>query len=234
METEGTIMERLQQWFLATWEKNKHFCLCFYFLAYLAWFAWLEKNVTTRFHVIHLTIDDYIPFCAVFVIPYLMWFIYIAWGVIYFGFKDKKDYYRLCAFMFTGMTVFLVISTVYPNGHYLRPTSFENENIFTALVQMVYSKDTSTNLFPSIHVYNSIAVHLAVVESEKLRNRPAMRITSGIVMVSIVLSTMFIKQHSAFDVLTAILLAGVMYMAVYGREWVGQPHKAREKAHALR
>ncbi len=227
-------MDRLRLWFVTTWDKYKHFCLCFYFLVYLAWFAYLEKTVTTRFHVIHLTIDDYIPFCAVFVIPYLMWFVYVAWGVIYFGFHNKTDYYKLCAFMFTGMTVFLVISTVYPNGHYLRPTSFENENLFTALVQMVYSKDTSTNLFPSIHVYNSIAVHLAVHENEELRKHPAAQVASGVMMVSIALSTVFIKQHSMFDVLTAILLAAVMYMVVYGREWARQPQKARKKVHVLR
>ncbi|MCC8168744.1 MAG: phosphatase PAP2 family protein [Clostridiales bacterium] len=225
-------MEKVRLWFLETWEKYKHFCLCFYFLGYLAWFAYLEKTVTTRFHVIHLTVDDYIPFCEVFVIPYLMWFVFIAWGVIYFGFHNKKDYYRLCAFMFTGMTIFLIISTVYPNGHYLRPVSFENENIFTDLVQMVYSNDTSTNLFPSIHVYNSIAVYLAVHESEDLRNRRGMQFVTFIVMISIVLSTVFIKQHSMFDVLTAILLAGVMYMVVYGHEWSHQTERA--KAHAKR
>jgi hypothetical protein len=34
-------------------------------------------------------------------------------------------------------------------------------------------------------------------------------------MFSIILSTMFIKQHSTFDVLTALLLCAVMYRVVY-------------------
>lgn len=38
-------------------------------------------------------------------------------------------------------------------------------------------------------------------------------------MASIVCSTMFLKQHSVFDVLTAFLMAGVLYTVVYGREW---------------
>ena len=35
---------------------------------------------------------------------------------------------------------------------------------------------------------------------------------------SFILSTMFIKQHSAFDVLTALVLAGLMYTLVYDPE----------------
>ena len=41
---------------------------------------------------------------------------------------------------------------------------------------------------------------------------------SLILCVSIVLSTMFIKQHSVFDVLTALVLAGIMYTLVYDPE----------------
>ena len=33
--------------------------------------------------------------------------------------------------------------------------------------------------------------------------------------VSIILSTMLIKQHSAFDVLTAFLMGAIMHAAVY-------------------
>ena len=59
-------------------EKNKHGLLLLYFAIYLPWFAHLEKTVTTHFHVIHVALDDYIPFCEYFIIPYLLWFAYIA------------------------------------------------------------------------------------------------------------------------------------------------------------
>ena len=85
------------------------------------------------------------------------------------------------------------------------------------LVQALYSADTSTNLFPSIHVYNSIGVHLAVSHSEKLRQYKWVQIGSGVLMVSIILSTMFLKQHSVFDVVTAFIMAAVMYSFVYGK-----------------
>lgn len=203
--------------FFAFLEKNKHFLLQGYFLIYLPWFAHVERTVTTHFHVIHMALDDYIPFCEYFIIPYLLWFAYVAFGIIYFYFKNKDEYFRLCTVLFTGMTLFLIISTIYPNGHYLRPVSFERQNIFTALVAWLYKADTATNLFPSIHVYNSIAINMAVWHADNFKKKPLIRVVSALMMVSIILSTMFLKQHSVFDVTTGILFAVFMYTLVYGK-----------------
>ncbi|MBO5373144.1 MAG: phosphatase PAP2 family protein [Lachnospiraceae bacterium] len=184
-------------------------------LIYLPWFAWLEKTVTKRFHVIHMAIDDKIPFIEYFIIPYLLWFAYVAIAVLYFMFKNKEEYYRLCTFLFIGMTVFLIISTVYPNGHHLRPVEFARDNIFVDMVQTLYQADTSTNLFPSIHVYNSIGVNIAIWHCEEFRKNKAVRYGSATLMISIILATMFLKQHSVFDVITGIVFSIFMYTLVY-------------------
>ena len=63
--------------------------------------------------------------------------------------------------------------------------------------------------------YNSIAVNLAVWHSENFRDKKVIRIGSAVLMVSIILSTMFLKQHSVFDVVTGIIMAVFMYMLVY-------------------
>ena len=199
-------------------QKYKHAWTLFYFPLYLAWFTWLEKTVTRRFHVVHVAVDDFIPFVEFFIVPYLLWFLYVAVGMIYFFFHDVSDYYKLCAFLFVGMTVFLFVSTVYPNGHYLRPSVFPRDNVFADLVQWLYAADTPTNLFPSIHVYNSIGIHIAISHSQSLKKHRGVQIASGILMMSIILATMFLKQHSVFDVATACGLAVVMYTMVYGRQ----------------
>ncbi len=204
-------------------ERNKHIILQAYFLIYLPWFAYVERTVTTHFHVIHVALDDYIPFCEYFIIPYFLWFAYVAAGIGFFYLKNKDEYFRLCAMLFTGMTLFLIISTLYPNGHYLRPVTFERQNIFTALVAWLYKTDTATNLFPSIHVYNSIAINMAVWHADNFKKKPVVRIASAVLMVSIILSTMFLKQHSVFDVATGIILAVFMYLLVYGKSRFGVP-----------
>lgn len=212
-------MNTLKERFSTLFQNYKHLLLLLYFPIYLAWFAWVEANVTTHFHVVHTFIDDYIPFCEYFIIPYLLWFGYIAWGFAYSAFHDKQMFYKLCGFLFTGMTIFLIVSTVYPNGHFLRPVYFSHHNICTMLCEWLYSTDTATNLFPSIHVYNSVGIHIAVTQSASFRNNKKVRFISGLLMISIILATMFLKQHSAFDVVTALILCWVMYYVCYRRSW---------------
>ena len=113
------------------------------------------------------------------------------------------------------MTLFLIISTIYPNGHLLRPTEFSRNNIFIRLVCFIYWADTSTNILPSIHVFNSIAAHVAVMNAPELKNKKWTVRGSLILCVSIILSTMFIKQHSVLDVVLAFGLAGILYPVFY-------------------
>lgn len=189
--------------------------LLIYGAIYLTWFCHLEQTVTKHYKVIHMDVDDYIPFCEIFVIPYFLWFAYVAVEVLYFFFTNKEDYYRTCIFLFTGMTIFLIVSTLWPNGHHLRPTTMPRDNIFTQMISGLYQTDTSTNLWPSIHVYNSIGAHLAIARSKAFEHKKGIRIGSLILATSIVLSTVLIKQHSVFDVLTAFVMAAIMYLVVY-------------------
>lgn len=198
------------------YNKYKHALpVLLYGIVYMQWFSFLEKTVTRHYRLIHVMPDDYIPFCELFVIPYLMWFFYVAVVVLYFFFKDKDGYFRICTFLFTGMTVFLIISTLWPNGHDLRPLAMPRDNICSRLVAMLYRADTPTNLWPSIHVYNSLGCHIAVMKSARLEKKKGIRIGSLLLCVSIILSTVLIKQHSVFDVTTAFIMAALMYGIVY-------------------
>ena len=109
----------------AFFQKYKHAWVLLYAFLYLPWFFWLESRANLPYHVIHVWLDDKIPFVEYFIVPYLLWFVYVAAVFLYLFFKGtKQEFYRYCAFLFTGMTLFLVISTLYPNGHLLRPTEF--------------------------------------------------------------------------------------------------------------
>lgn len=219
------------------YERYKHAIpLIIYAVIYCTWFAYLEKKVVHPQTIIHMKVDDMIPFCEIFVIPYFLWFAYVSLIVAYCFFKNKQDYYKTCVFLFTGMTVFLIISTLWPNGHHLRPYVMPRDNIFTNLVEHLYRMDTPTNLWPSIHVYNSIGAHLAVVHNQKLAENKKIRTGSLIICISIILSTVFIKQHSMFDVLTAFVMSAVMYLAVYQADIVAscQAYRSNLKRHRVR
>lgn len=205
-----------------------------YLIVYLAWFSWLEKTNTKNYWVIHMALDDYIPFYEIFIIPYLLWFGYVAGVVVYLFLKDKQEYYKALVFLATGMTLFLLISTFWPNGHDLRLASMPRDNVFTGLIETLWQTDTSTNLWPSIHVFNSMGAHFAITHCQKLMNSKwgkAVRIGSGTLAVSIILSTVFIKQHSIFDVLTGLALGAVLYAIIYKKEWLlaGRTQGSKDK-----
>lgn len=199
-------------------DKYKHILwILIYMAVYLSWFFILESKVTT-YRIIHTMADDKIPFCEFFVIPYYLWFLYVTVCVLLAAFRDKNEYYRTIAFLMTGMTVFLLISTFWPNGHNLRPMTMPRDNICSRMVSKLYLTDTPTNLWPSIHVYNSIGAHLSIVNSEYTKKHKAVRCISLVICLSIICSTMFIKQHSLFDVCTALMMALVVGLIVYRRE----------------
>jgi membrane-associated phospholipid phosphatase len=214
----------------STLKKYSHVWLLGYAFIYLPWFLYLEKTVTSNYHIMYIALDDLIPFNEYFIIPYLLWFLYVAGAVAYFFFTDVKGYYKLCTMLFTGMTISLLVCTVFTNGTDFRPLIDPTKNVFAKIVSYLYSADTCTNVFPSIHVYNSICVHLAVLRSERLSKNRIVKISSLVLMVSICLATVFLKQHSAFDGFGSIAMAYIMYYFVYAGSYEPNRKKVSEKA----
>ena len=196
-------------------KKYNHAWVFLYTLIYLPWFAYLEKTVTTHFYEIHSKIDDYIPFIEYFIVPYLLWFAYMLIGGLFIFFTDKREFYKMASFGITGMTLFLIICTVFPNGLHLRPTTFAHDNIFVDLVRQLYATDTPTNVLPSIHVYNSITIAIAIGRSKVLKNKCWIKAASYVLAVLIILSTVFLKQHSITDVVCAFAIASAAYCVIY-------------------
>ena len=161
---------------------------------YLLAFAWMEQR-DVRIHLIRMEIDRKIPFCEYFIIPYLLWFFFVAATVLYFALfcEDDREYYKLVTTLAIGMVLFVIISYVYPNGHNLRP-KLSGDSIFIRMVQILYKVDTPTNILPSLHVFNSIACGIALLKNRK------------------------VKQHSMLDVLVAYMMNLVCYGVIYVKE----------------
>ena len=71
------------------WDKYHHFLWSvIYMIVYLLWFALIETRKFSRYTVIHTALDDKIPFIEIFVIPYIIWFFYVAWIVFYTGYRQ--------------------------------------------------------------------------------------------------------------------------------------------------
>ncbi|MBE5921515.1 MAG: phosphatase PAP2 family protein [Lachnospiraceae bacterium] len=195
-------------------KKYRHAWTLLYFFIYMTWFLLLEEYVTT-YHVVYSPLDDYIPFCEYFIIPYFLWFLYVPLVVGFLLFNSKEDFYKTSAFLFIGMSICLLICTIWPNGQNLRVDINPDKNIFCAIISVLYKTDTHTNVFPSIHVFNSIAVHIAVTKNETLKKYKVIQYSSAILMVLICMATVFLKQHSVLDIVGGVALAMIMYCFVY-------------------
>lgn len=194
------------------------FIMLVYMCIYVSIFAWLEQRPVSRFHIINTHIDHLIPFNEYFVIPYFAWFIYVPLAVLYIGIRNQEEGDRFAQFLMIGMTVFLGISVLYPNVQYLRPHNFARDNIFVDMVKGLYATDTSTNILPSIHVYNSIAVMIACGRDVWISKHKIIKYAIYCIGISIVLATMFIKQHSIIDVTSALALCVFAYQLCYKLE----------------
>jgi membrane-associated phospholipid phosphatase len=119
------------------------------------------------------------------------------------------------------MTICLIIYTVFPNGQNLRVdlNSLGRRNILIDLMSKLYKFDTDTNVFPSIHAYNSIGAFIAINKSERLHNKKWLQISAFVLTVLICMSTVFLKQHSVLDVFGACALSIIMYTFVYVPDW---------------
>lgn len=201
--------------------KYKHAWPLLYVFIYMPWFILLETLIPADYpglHILHCPLDDIIPFCEWFVIPYLLWFLYIPAVFVFLFYHSKNEFYRICAYEFAGMTIALLVCTVYPNGLNLRLTDIGRDNILIQLVNFLYTNDTPTNVCPSIHVFATISAHLCLVKSphmQKLQSRKRMKVLSLILSVLICLSTVFLKQHSVIDVVAGALLAFILYFVVF-------------------
>lgn len=198
--------------------KYRHAWVLLYAFIYVPWFLYLENRKNVHYYLIHSPLDNYIPFVEYFIVPYLLWFVFIFVTALYFFLTSRTDFYRLAAFLCIGMTLFLVICTVFPNGLHLRPDTFVRDNIFTDLVQILYKTDTPTNVLPSIHVFNSIGAVIAISHSYSLKKHKYIRYLAYGLAFLIILSTVFLKQHSVTDVVAAFAMACIIYPFVYAAE----------------
>ena len=65
--------------------KYGHFIIVpIYLVFYLLVFQYVESRSGAQVHILHTRLDDMIPFCEYFIIPYVLWFGYVAAAVAYF------------------------------------------------------------------------------------------------------------------------------------------------------
>ena len=160
--------------------------------------------------IMEVYIDKIIPFNKYFVIPYVSWYVYILLFMVIFCIINERTYYRLLISLSVGMIICYVTFYIFPTT-VPRPTIITRD-VFSRFVLSIYKNDNPYNCFPSVHVVNAMIVSIYVNREEKFNK--TIKIISSLVAFLIVISTMLIKQHVFVDVVSGVIVAYSVYMAV--------------------
>ena len=186
-------------------------------LAYI--FYLISVHIPMERHLIHVPLDDQIPFCELFVLPYIWWYGFISGPLIWFFLKSRQDFLDLGIYLLAGMWFCSAFFLIYPTYIDFQPQTLPRENLFSFLVELLYRADEPANVFPSIHCFESTAICIAIWKSKLWGGYRKPRIVGLASAIFICLSTMFIKQHSAADVAAGVLLPLILYFTVYKINW---------------
>ncbi|MEA4894008.1 MAG: phosphatase PAP2 family protein [Oscillospiraceae bacterium] len=173
-----------------------------------------EKTIKYHYFVSHVRLDDLIPFCEWFVIPYFCWYPLMVGTGLYLFFRDPEGFKNYMIYIGAGFLLIVLFYAFFPNGQNLRPVYFPRSNFLVDVVKWTYGRDTNTNVLPSLHVVGTMGAMFALLECKSIRNI-WFRIFVVLLSISICLSTVYVKQHSILDVFTGVPLGIIYFFAVY-------------------
>ncbi|REK71161.1 phosphatase PAP2 family protein [Paenibacillus paeoniae] len=157
--------------------------------------------------MLYTDLDDLIPFIKAFIIPYAIWMPFLYLTLIFFFFKDRATYYRtLLAYVISVLTcyvIYTIFQTTVPRAELV------GDDLLSRLVMFVYTNDAPFNCFPSIHCLSSYLLFRAASQSKAIGRGTTIGI--GIISWSIILSTVFVKQHVVMDVFAGVMLGHFIF-----------------------
>ncbi len=142
------------------------------------------------------------PYVSAFVVPYTSAYLLPA-GLLFVP-CDRRTFLRFCgaftAAVLVSAPLFLLVSLPPPR------VALSDTDLLDRLLTLQYRLDVNGNCFPSLHVSLSFLTALAVGHCVRPM-RAAVLVWAGLVAVS----TVFVRQHYAVDVIAGIALAFVIW-----------------------
>lgn len=207
-----------------------HLFLLLGWVGYLILFFLTERLIPAESCVpMHCALDDIIPFCEFFLIPYVGWYLLIVGSLLYFLLYNVENFKRLQTYFMIVQAIAIVIFILFPTRQDLRPTEFPRDNLFTDGVAFLYSIDTNTGVCPSLHCALSIGIASMWLKEPSVGG--GFKAFIVIFATLVCLSTVFLKQHSALDFFAALPLCLIAEAITCGGYWKERfKPKARQKA----
>ena len=161
------------------------------------------KQIQSNPTYINYYLDNKIPFIGWFIYPYNMFYPLTA-VTLYFLFKeDKRKYYKAYISCIIGIIICDLIFICMPTIM-LRPKIPNCDPITDFIINVTYFFDEPPlNCFPSIHCLFCFQIIFGLIGSKCKRNKKLIIIPFSLL---IIISTLFIKQHYIYDIVSAFLI----------------------------
>lgn len=197
-------------------KKYRHLLLLLYWPVYLFIYFAFEYLVPATYHPVYSPLDDLVPFFEFFIIPYVIWYGVLVGIVLYTALFNREVFYRAMTFFMITFTITFLIYWIYPTCQELRPQEMPRDNVFARFVQGLHQFDSNENVCPSLHVIGGIGACAAGLHCRRFATVFG-RIVLWTLLITICLSTVFLKQHSVIDVFAGIAVTAVCYPFTLGR-----------------
>ena len=170
-----------------------------YFILYF-----LTENLipAEKCYPVHCRLDDAVPFCEWFVIPYVSWYLLIVGSMLYFLMYSVGSFRNMQTYIIITQILAMAVYIIFPNRQDLRPAVFPRENVLTWILNIIYTFDTNTGVCPSLHVAYSAGIASTWLREKQVPCwvRVAIALWCGVICISVA----FVKQHSVVDIFAAI------------------------------
>jgi len=153
--------------------------------------------------------DDLIPFIRFAVIPYVYWYFFLAFGLVFLAVVDHRNYFGLLGSIYIGEIISFSFYLLVPSTTQ-RP-QINRHDFFSRLTDTLYRRDAHMNCLPSLHIMEAILVVLFLLRYNK---RILMGIFAWTSALLIILSTLLIKQHALLDIFVTVILSFFVYYLV--------------------
>lgn len=190
-----------KQTFLSTWLS----LLWLTVVPLLYIFYGILNHPTEHVYSLVTDLDRLTLFVPSFIIPYVLWYPFIASVLIGLAFKDRTAYYRTLLALCGGLILSYIVYALFQTAVH-RPDNLAQTGVINRLVWLVYSHDQPFNCFPSIHVLTSYLM----LRGARVFGRTICWAVTAMSIV-IIASTLLVKQHVLADVVGGILAGELLY-----------------------
>lgn len=170
----------------------------------------LLNHAGDRVYNLVTAFDQMIPFIKYFALPYMAWYPFVMITLLWLMKLQPRLYATTLVTCILGLIlsyiIFMFAQTTTP-----RPP-IDGQDIFTQMVLFIYRADKPYNSFPSIHVLICFVLYQACTKLDI--QAPLFVVSVRVSSMLIIISTLFIKQHTIVDVAGGIILGTLLFWLV--------------------